>query len=249
MSAAADGLSERNTPGSSVSELQLLHLADSALPIGSLAHSFGLETLVSNSALRVEDLPEFLGAYLEEAGVLEAAFCRAAFRFAAVADAECDASEIFGLNERLSALKPAREGRAGSLVLGQNLLQLAASVDDIPAIRRVLESRRTASTGKGAGVHHSIAFGLVAGALGLEESRAVAAFLHQSVASLVSACQRLMPLGQTRAAQILWEAKPAILAAVEKSGARPLDEVSCFTPLLDWGAMQHPGLATRLFIS
>lgn len=249
MSAPPDGSADRNNPPDGISELQLLHLADSALPIGSLAHSFGLETLVSNNALRVEDLGEFLRSYLEEAGVLEAAFCRAAFRLADVATAEFDVATLFSLNERLSALKPARESRAGSMALGRNLLQLAAAIDDFPAIRRLLETRRATANGKDAVIHHSLAFGLVAGALELDESRAVAAYLHQTVASLVSASQRLLPLGQTRAAKILWDAKPDIMAAVEQSGAHALDDVSCFTPLFDWGAMQHPGLATRLFIS
>jgi urease accessory protein UreF len=27
------------------------------------------------------------------------------------------------------------------------------------------------------------------------------------------------------------------------------DDIRCFNPLLDWGAMEHPDLGTRLFIS
>src|SRR5216683_3282336 len=63
-----------------VDELRLMHLADSALPIGSLAHSFGLESLVARELLSVAGLPEFLRGFLEEAGVLEAVFCREAWR-------------------------------------------------------------------------------------------------------------------------------------------------------------------------
>ena len=39
--------------------LQLLHLADSALPIGTAAHSFGLEGLVAENDLEVADLRDF----------------------------------------------------------------------------------------------------------------------------------------------------------------------------------------------
>jgi urease accessory protein len=219
--------------------VKLLHLADSALPIGALAHSFGLETLTEARALHVENLAEFLGGYVQESGVLEAAFCRDAFRRASVTEAEFDVEGLLRTNERLAAMKPGRESRAGSAALGQNLLQLVASLGDAPAIRKTLEAcRSTVRTGDAP-----------VSALVLDESSAVLAFLHQTCASLVSACQRLLPLGQTRAAKILWELKPAILAAAERSAKRPPEEIASFTPLADWGAMQHPSLATRLFIS
>jgi urease accessory protein len=94
-----------------------------------------------------------------------------------------------------------------------------------------------------------LAFGLAGGVLGFAEDRAVLAYLHQSIAGLVSACQRLLPLGQSAATKILWNLKLAILVAANRSMTCAVDDVCCFTPLLDWGAMEHPALQTRLFIS
>src|ERR1700674_2552922 len=62
--------------------LRLMQLADSALPIGTTAHSFGLETLVAEGDLDVEQLAPFLRDYLEEAGGVESAFCRLGHRLA-----------------------------------------------------------------------------------------------------------------------------------------------------------------------
>lgn len=233
-----------------LSELRLLHLADSALPIGALSHSFGLESLTSAEILHVGNIPGFLRGYLEEASTLEAVFCREAFDLATASESGFSSASWLVLNHRLSALKPARESRAGSAALGRNFLAAVAALGDFPVLQIALESMRESQNSNPPSViHHSLAFGLAAGVLGFPEDRAILAYLHQSIASLVSACQRLLPLGQSQATKILWNLKPAILEAASRSAALTPDTVCSFTPLLDWGAMEHPALATRLFIS
>jgi urease accessory protein len=237
---------EAVAPTDVLADLQLLQLADSGLPIGALAHSFGLESLTSCEMLTARDLPDFLQTYLEEAGTMEALFCRAAFRLPVAATSEHDfAARWLQLNNQLSARKPARESRAGSASLGGNFLQVVLNLADLPFARAALDaSKRSASL-----VHHSTAFGLACSLLGFGEDRVVLVYLHQCIASLVSSCQRLLPLGQSAAARIVWNLKSAIIAAANRSAATALDDACCFMPLLDWGAMEHPALSTRLFIS
>jgi urease accessory protein len=225
--------------------LRLLQLADSALPIGALAHSFGLESLVSAEILTACKLPEFLRGYLQEAGMLEAVACREAARIARPQAEGFAAARWIEINDFLSALKPARESRAASAVLGRNFLQAALLLGDFPG----LGAAREASLRSATLIHHSTAFGLVGATFGFDEGRGVLAYLHQMTASLISACQRLLPIGQNEATGIQWNLKPAIIETAERSATRCLDEVTCFMPLLEWGAMEHPALPTRLFIS
>lgn len=241
-------------------ELRLLHLADSALPIGGLAHSFGLESLVAHGLVGVSDLPEFLRGFLEEAGLVEAVFCREGFRLGNAEesaregprplhgfkdDAAIFAKSWVELNDRLSAMKPARESRMGSASLGKNFLAAVSGLGDFAMVREALRASKEA----GSLIHHSVAFGLAGGVLRFVEDRTVLAYLHQCVASQVSACQRLLPLGQSAAARILWDLKPAMIGAAKRSSVCGVEEASCFMPLLDWGAMEHPALTTRLFVS
>lgn len=228
-----------------LSELRLLQLADSALPIGALSHSFGLESLVASDMFRVADLPGFLYGYLEEAGMVEAVFCREAHRLVNVPGAKFPMDRWLQLNELLSARKLARESREGSAALGRNFLEAVIALDKSPVLRAAL----LAATNPPTPVHHSTAFGLVSGVIGIDQDRAISAFLHQSVASMVSACQRLLPLGQTEAARILWDLKPALFEVASRSSTLSAADVCSFMPLLDCAAMEHPSLSTRLFIS
>ncbi|HEY0753201.1 MAG TPA: urease accessory UreF family protein [Ktedonobacteraceae bacterium] len=229
--------------------LRLLQLADSALPIGTAAHSFGLETLVAQEWLRVEELERFLRAYLAEVGVLEGTFCLRGQQLGTrleQAGPGADVQAWLLLNARLSAFKLARESREASAALGRRLLQLASGLELHPGLPELI---RAAKAGRQA-THHSIAFGLLGGLLQIEARDVVLAYFQQTLTGLVSACQRLLPLGQSRASQILWHLHPIVLETVERSEAAALDDnVASFTALVDLGSMLHPALTTRLFIS
>ncbi len=220
--------------------LQLLQLADSQVPIGAAAHSFGLETLAADEAVTVDDMALFLEDYLTEAGARDAAYCRAAHRLAD-APAERFDDAWLTLNQQLSALQPARESRAAGATLGRRFLQLAANLTE----RERLADALRAAKATGTDVHHAAAFGLVGGVLGLSEDEAALAFLQQAIMALVSAGQRLLPLGQARAGALLWRLHPSVVRAA----ATDTDAVTSFLPMLDSAAMRHPTLATRLFIS
>ncbi len=251
---------------SELSLLRLIQFSDSALPIGGAAHSFGLESLAAEGRLTVEDLPGFLEDYLQEAGCLEAVFCRLAHACwpkqsnegpdgpagpdgfdgpIEAGDGPDRLAQWLHLNRQLSAFRWSRESREASATLGRRFLKLAASTMESPALATTLER----SIEEGVDVHLCTAFGRVGAFLGLDPPTVAICYLHQSLAGLISACQRLLPLGQNRSCRLLWDLKPSIVSTVERSLPLSLEDVSCFLPALDVASMSHPTLATRLFVS
>jgi urease accessory protein len=225
---------------SCLSVLQALQLADSALPVGSLAHSFGLETLVFDEDIEhaAQSCPTLLAWYLEdslsESLLVDAVFCREAHT------RSVQGAPVFDLNRQISALRMARESREASLTMGRRLAALVASLHRSPALAGLASLEE---------LHHSVAFGYTFGILAIDADVAVSAFLHQCVLNTISAAQRLLPLGQIQANRIAWELKPAILGAVEQTRNTSFETVCSFAHLPETASMRHCCLPTRLFIS
>lgn len=225
--------------------LELLQLADSALPVGSLAHSFGLETLVFDGDIEftARYCPASLRCYLEDALeeslLMDAVFCRVAHDRAHEGNSSAR-DPVSELNELVSALRLARESREASLSMGRRFAALAVALHPNPDLSRLAGLNE---------LHHSVAFGYTLGILGIGTDLTVGAYLHQCVLNIISAAQRLLPLGQVQASRIAWDLKPAILEAMEKTRSMSVSTVCSFAHLPDLASMRHPLLPTRLFIS
>jgi urease accessory protein len=206
-------------------QLELLFLGDSALPVGGTAHSFGLEALVEDGHLHPDTVERFLRDYLSEAGLLEASFVRRA----------AHGQSLEQLNDEFGARRIARESRDAGLKMGRRFAQLVNALVDERAIPD--------------GLYYPIAFGLVGARLMIPEGDLAVAYLRQSISGLVSACQRLMPLGQVEASCIIWNLRSAMEKIAEDAAKLEILEVSCFTPLPELASVRHSLLETRLFIS
>ena len=202
--------------------LDLLQLADSALPIGAGSHSFGFETLAEEGCVSEETVESFFRDYLSEAGVLDASFVRRAWR----------GEDAKALSDEYCARRPARESREAALKIGRRFSELGNALLNDAILPH--------------GAPHPIAFGMLGAHLGIPENEIVTAYLRQSIAGLISVSQRLLPIGQVAASRMMWDLKPSICAAAAASEER---EVGCFTPLPELASMRHGSLETRLFIS
>lgn len=223
-----------------VALLRVLQLADSALPVGSFAHSLGLETYAAAGLLQDRAvLRESLRAYLREGiAAVDGPLMVAAFRMRELAP-------LLDLDQLAGAVKAAREWREASRQVGQRLLELGAALWPSP----LLERFAAAVAGGLAEGHQAVAAGLVYQAAGLDEETAALVFGYTGLQALVSAAVRLVPLGQREGQRLLADLHGLVREAAAAARQRTLDEIGGFSPALEIRGMQHERLYTRLFIS
>lgn len=223
--------------------LPLLHLADTAFPTGGYAHSLGLETYCQEGRVSDgESLAAFLAMHLEgAAGPTDATAAVAARRAFAAGDLAVCAE----LDTTLEAMKPVRELREASRQMGRQTLRVAAALTGHPVLGRYLVE---VDAGERPG-HHAVAFGLAAGALGVEPEAAATGYLYSTTSLLVGAALRLMRLGQLEGQRVLWRLHPLIARVGAEAVARDAGELWGWAPGLELAGIAHADLDARLFRS
>ncbi|MEJ7587986.1 MAG: urease accessory protein UreF [Ferruginibacter sp.] len=227
----------------SLALLNLLQLSDPALPIGSFAHSAGLETYVQEGIVHDKItarlfITEMLTRNLQ---YTDAAFASLAFD----ASTTGDIKEILQMDAECTALKLPKEIRQASQKLCMRLIKIFQ-----PLIKNGLTDRyKAAIEMKHATGHYCLVFGMYAQALGIKKSDALTGFYYNAAACMTTNCVKLIPLGQQDGQETLFSLQSLITVLVENSLVPDKRLVGLSCTGFDIRCMQHEQLYSRLYMS
>ncbi|MDD3447111.1 MAG: urease accessory protein UreF [Zavarzinia sp.] len=206
-------------------------------PVGAFSHSHGLEWAVETGWVRDRvALIDWLGQLLEAGSGWNDAVILAHAHAAGG-----DAPRLAGLNDLARANAPAKERRIETMAQGTAFRLISESSWPAPGLE-VLP----------ADVAYPVAVGVTAAAHDIPLAPTLTAYLHGFVANLVSAAQRLVPLGQTDGQKAIAALMPVVEAVVARVTALELagdafEHLGGVTLVSDIAAMRHETHYTRLF--
>lgn len=222
--------------------LETIRLADSFLPVGSYTASYGLEQLVQSGRIDdTDDLEVLLETYLRR---LLAPGELVALRVAHEAASRDDLESVCRADRRLAAITLAAEFRESATRTGDRLLSLETELRDDDLL--VAYADRVPGDAPGM---YPVVVGATTGRSAVSVRDACLLHCQSGVTELLGAAQRLLSLGHTDVQRILDALQPTMVAAVEGSAGRDLDEMTPFAPLIDVAAAEHERAERRLFVS
>jgi len=263
------------TETASAAFLSALRLADSFLPVGGYTASYGLEQYLNEGRIEdSEDLRELIEAYLRRVvGPCETV----ALANAHTASEVASLSDLWAVDERLSAVTMPREFRESSTKAGAKLCELLAATDVDPASfgseRTAFDSETdddtestadnlesttetdlesalsTAIAADETPGHYPVVFGVVAQRRGISRLEACLAHAHAFVTGLLGAAQRLGRFGHTEIQSVLESLQPVIVEVCERYVDEPPTAMVSFAPLAEIMGMRHERAGRRLFMS
>lgn len=230
--------------------LAILQFADSALPVGTFAHSFGLESALADGSVRDEvDVAAWLQEYIagqlvtNDLLVIRAVYTQLEEALGVAGPALPEGVAL--LDRVITASTLAAEAREASRTMGARLLEVAVECFPSPAVDAYAEAVRT-------GVclgHFPIAFALSLAGLGADRSEVMRTYATSVVVGLTQNAVRAVPLGQAAGQRIITHLHPSITRAVSRAQTLPEDLLGATSPQLEIAQMRHEHLHARMFSS
>ncbi|HVY05966.1 MAG TPA: urease accessory UreF family protein [Burkholderiales bacterium] len=217
--------------------LGALQFADSFFPSGSIAFSWGLETLRADAEVgSPAEIAQFLeGQLLHRWAVFDAPLVIAATRSAGKFE------RLAELDELAEAMTLASELREGSRRAGASLLKVHEGLGTTGAAEYRQEVMQRRARG-----HLAVMQGMLWTATGLSEDDCRAVSAHTLCTGIVGAALRLGMIGHLDAQKILLQVRPALLELLELP-TPPAGEICSYTPHAEIAAMRHEVQDSRLF--
>ncbi|MDQ8191552.1 urease accessory protein UreF [Roseibacillus persicicus] len=215
----------------------VLPFADTAAPVGGYAHSYGLEGLVQDGAVRtLEEFCLFLRrdvwASLQKVDLPLMELTYAA--------AECeDWREVRALDELAWALRPTRQLREAAGKVGRQQWRL---------FQRTW-GKDAEEPDCFAGYQAPVVAGVVFSARGVPCEGGVRILAYQTYSALLQSALKLLPVGPMAVQELLHEMM--LLLENREQHSRPVrkEDLGIFNPLWDIAASRHERAEARLFLS
>ncbi|WP_460582337.1 urease accessory protein UreF [Hymenobacter arcticus] len=215
---------------------RLLHLADSALPTGSFAYSYGLESSLTFGLVRTEtEFRAYLYSFLQQAVSFELPFITSAIL---LIDNELD-----NLLTEYDAQLLAPALHRASLTQGKNWLKLLDSFYPEAGLAQLGEelARRQVPA------HFVPLFGLSLGKTGFAQAAIQATYLHLVLRDQLSAAIRLGFIGPMAGHRLQHDFYAVFDNLLSAADIRPYTEATRCTVLLDVAQLLHDDIYSRLF--
>lgn len=220
----------------------LLSWMSPAWPIGAFAHSSGLEYAVERGWASDAASTEAWIVDMIERGTI--ATDSILFVHAHRAAAAMDGERLNEIAELSAATATSSERRIEASAQGAAFRRIARATASAPALD-LLDAVDDAA------LHYAVVAAATMAGHGIALRPALTAFLHGAAANLVSAAQRLVPLGQTDGQRILRALRDAVAEtvarAVQLDDSDPFDSIATATLVADLACMAHETQYTRLF--
>lgn len=222
----------RQPAGDTSALLRLMTWLSPAFPVGAFAFSHGLERAVDDRL--VADRAD-LEAWLTDLATLGSLWNDAVI-FAEAAR-RTEAGDLAELAELAAGLAGSRERLAETIEQGTAFLA-AARAWPSPVLAKLP-----------AACPYPVAVGAIAAAHGIGREPALVAWLGSTLANLVQAGVRLVPIGQTDAVKTLAALEPIVLEVALRAAASSLDDLGSASIRAEISSLQHETQYSRLFRS
>jgi urease accessory protein len=230
------------TPMAEAALYDLLSWMSPSWPIGAFAHSSGLEWAVeAGHAIDRRSAEQWIDTMIEHGTIRADAVM---FVHAHRAVRTGDADRFAGIAELAAATLTSHERRVEATAQGAAFRRIATSTASAPALAMLDAIDDDA-------LSYPIAVACLTAAHGISLEAALTGFLHGVVANLVSAAQRLIPLGQTDGQLMIRSLRERVFAAVVEAIAvddgDPFEQLGGASLYADLACMAHETQYTRLF--
>ncbi|WP_022824643.1 urease accessory protein UreF [Hymenobacter norwichensis] len=218
--------------------VRLLHLVDSALPTGSFAYSYGLESSFTFGLVKTPaDFRQQLYAYLQQAASLELPFIHSCFTLPELGQDLRQLAEEYDAQLLVPALHRA------SITQGKTWLKLLTSF--YPAAQ--LPEISAWFTAQGLPLHFTVSFTLALKRAGFALPDLQAVYLHMALRDQLSAAIRLGFLGPLEGHRLQHDFYAVFEHLLAEHGSKHYQEATRSAFLLDTAQLLHEDIYSKLF--